>query len=126
AWTASTSAWDRAVSDFHTRSAEIQSSVQLQSGSDVALLARNAEFKVAVSNSLPYAVTVRVVVDPQSPILRADRAIDLTVEPESTGTALVPVEAVANGEVEVLTSITSPTGVPLDSGHASVTVHAEW
>jgi len=38
----------------------------------------------------------------------------------------MPVEAVANGEVVVLTSITSQTGVPIDEGHASIAVHAEW
>ncbi|PZQ89006.1 MAG: hypothetical protein DI534_09515 [Leifsonia xyli] len=125
-WSDDAADWAAAVAAFHQRSGDILGSVQLVQGSDVALLAKNAEFKVAVSNALPYAITVRVTIDPQSPILRPLKSIELTVEPESTGTALVPVEAVANGEAIVLTSITSPTGVPIDSGHATVAVHAEW
>jgi hypothetical protein len=92
----------------------------------MALLAAHANIKIAVSNALPYAVNVRVTVDPQRPILRVVESQLITVEPESTATAVIPVEAVANGQVTVLTSIASPTGVPLDSGHASVAVHAEW
>jgi len=125
-WGDDPTGWATAVQAFHDRSAEIRSSVKLEQSSDVALLARSADLKVTVSNALPYAVTVRVTADPQSPILRARESKMLTIEPQSTGTARIPVEAVANGEVRVLTSITSPTGVPLDAGHASVTVRAEW
>ncbi len=126
AWEQDAEGWTAAVEAFRERSTEILGSVKLEQGSDVALLARNADLKVSVSNALPYAVTVTVTVNPRSPILRANGSKELTIEPESTGTARLPVEAIANGEVRVLTSITSPTGVPLDSGHASVTVRAEW
>ena len=125
-WTDDASGWSDAVEAFRARSAEILDSVKLEQGSDVALLAHNANVKVAVSNALPFPVTVRVSIDPRSPILRAMESKLLTVEPESTSTALMPVEAVANGEVVVLTSITSQTGVPIDEGHASIAVHAEW
>lgn len=125
-WGDDAASWAKAVQDFRDRSAEILGSVKLEQSSDVALLARNADLKVTVSNALPWAVTVRVTADPQGPLLRAREPKDVTIEPESTGTARIPVEAIANGEVTVLTSLTSPTGVPLDAGHASVTVRAEW
>jgi len=125
-WGDDAAGWAKAVRDFRDRSAEILGSVKLEQSSDVALLARNADLKVTVSNALPWAVTVRVTADPQGPLLRARAPKDVTIEPESTGTARIPVEAIANGEVTVLTSLTSPTGVPLDAGHASVTVRAEW
>jgi hypothetical protein len=126
AWHDDETDWTEAVSAFRQRSSEIITSVKLEQGSDVALLAAHANVKIAVSNALPYAVNVRVTVDPQGPILRVLESRLITVEPESTATASIPVEAVANGQVTVLTSIASPTGVPLDSGHASVAVHAEW
>jgi hypothetical protein len=126
AWHDDESGWTDAVAAFRQRSDEIVTSVKLEQGSDMALLAAHANVKIAVSNALPYPVNVRVSIDPQGPILRVLESQLLTVEPESTATAVIPVEAVANGQVTVLTSIESPTGVPLDSGHASVTVHAEW
>jgi hypothetical protein len=125
-WHDDETGWREAVDAFRSRSAEIVTSVKLEQGSDMALLAAHANVKISVSNALPYPVTVRVAIDPQGPILRVLESQLLTVEPESTATAVIPVEAVANGQVTVLTSIVSPTGVPLDSGHASVTVHAEW
>lgn len=126
AWNDDESGWTEAVEAFRERSTEIVTSVKLEQGSDMALLAAHANVKIAVSNALPYPVNVRVTVDPQGPILRVLESQLITVEPESTATAVIPVEAVANGQVTVLTSIASPTGVPLDSGNASVAVHAEW
>jgi len=126
AWHDDETGWSEAVDAFRERSNQIVTSVQLEQGSDMALLAAHATVKIAVSNALPYPVNVRVMVDPQGPILRVLESQLITVEPESTATAVIPVEAVANGQVTVLTSIASPTGVPLDSGHASVAVHAEW
>jgi len=118
--------WGDAVDAFRTRSAEILSSVQIERGSDVVLLARNTDFRVAVSNQLPYAVNVNVGLSPQSPILRVEGDVELVVEPQSTGSARVPVEAVANGDVIVLTTLHSPTGVPIDSAFVRVTAQAEW
>jgi len=125
-WERDESGWGAAVDAFHTRSDEIRSSVQLEQSSDVALLASAADLKVVVSNALPFPVTVQVTANPRNSLLRAELPPPLVIEPESTGTARVPVEAIANGEVLVLTSLTSPTGIALDSGHARVTVRAEW
>ncbi|QEO09033.1 hypothetical protein FLP23_02775 [Protaetiibacter larvae] len=125
-WTKLPEAWTTAVEAFRTRSDEIRSSVKIEHGNDVVLLASSAGFRVAVSNALPYPVTVRVSVVPRSPILQVQGGAELTVEPESTGTAYLPVQAVANGQVLVESSLTSPTGVPIDSGFSRVTVQAEW
>lgn len=126
AWQSDETGWTEGVDAFHTRSAEILASVQIERGSDVVLLARNTDFRVAVSNTLPYAVSVRVRIIPQSPILRAQGEEELTVEPESTGSVRIPVEAVANGDVIVQTTLHSPTGVPIDSAYVRVTAQAEW
>ena len=119
-------AWTGSVTAFQTRSTEILDSIHIERGSDLVLLARNTGFRVAVSNALDLPVTVRVTLDPRSPLLRAEGTVDLTIEPNATASAYVPVEAIANGEVRVFTSITSPAGVPLDSGFANITVRAEW
>ncbi|TXK18930.1 DUF6049 family protein [Homoserinibacter sp. GY 40078] len=125
-WSANDEEWADAVAEFRDRSADIVSSVRIEQGSDVLQLARSSGFRVSVSNSLDLPVTVTVSIDPQGPLLQSDGPVDLTVEPGATATANFPVEAVANGEVLVLTAVSSPTGVPLDSGFARVTVRAEW
>lgn len=125
-WQPNGALWTEAVAAFHTRSTEILSSVQIERGSDVVLLARNTDFRVAVSNTLPYAVVVRVGLTPQNPILRVEGDEELTVEPESTGSVRIPVEAVANGDLIVQATLHSPTGVPIDSAYVKVTAQAEW
>ncbi|WP_157981645.1 DUF6049 family protein [Protaetiibacter intestinalis] len=125
-WSSDASGWTDAVTAFHERSQEITNSIRLERGSDVLQLARNTEFRVSVSNALEFPVTVRVSIDPKSPILQVAEPVDLTVEPGATGTAYLKVEAVANGEVLVQTDVHSPTGVPLDTGFVRVTVQAEW
>ena len=125
-WQQAADAWGEAVNAFHTRSAEILSSVQIERGSDVVLLARNTDFRVAVSNTLPYAIKVLVGITPQSPILRVEGDEELIVEPEATGSVRIPVEAVANGDVIVQTTLHSPTGVPIDAAFVRVTAQAEW
>lgn len=125
-WAQAETGWNEAVDAFHARSAEILSSVQIERGSDVVLLARSTDFRVAVSNTLPYAIKVLVGITPQSPILRVEGDEELTVEPEATGSARIPVEAVANGDVIVQTTLHSPTGVPIDAAFVKVTAQAEW
>lgn len=125
-WLDDPNGWSSAVDEFRHRSTEILSSVRLEQGSDVALLAAHANMTISVSNALPYPVTVRVRVNPQTPILRVLESPVITVEPESTATAIVPVEAAANGTVTVRTVLESPDGLRIDAGHGSVAVHAEW
>lgn len=125
-WEADATGWTDAVDAFRTRSGEILSSVRIERGSDVALLARNANVKVQVSNALGLPVTVEVAIDPLSPILRAGDPVELTIEPESTSTTQLPVEAIANGDATVQITLTSPSGVPIDSSNGRVTVRAEW
>lgn len=125
-WQPDPSGWGEGLVAFHTRSEEIVTSVSIERGSDVVLLARSTDFRVAVSNKLPFPVTVLVGITPQSPVLRAEGPVELTVEPEATGTAYIKVESVANGDVLVQAAVHSPTGVPIDSAYIKVTAQAEW
>jgi hypothetical protein len=118
--------WVPAVGAFQTRSEEIVTSVRIERGSDRVLLARSTGLRISVSNSLDLAVIVRVSAEPRSPILRAEGPVDLTVEPNATASAYIPVEAIANGEVRVLTELHSVNGIPIDSDYANITVRAEW
>ncbi|WP_167050738.1 DUF6049 family protein [Salinibacterium sp. ZJ77] len=118
--------WGPAVGAFETRSEEIVTSVRIERGSDRVLLARSTGLRISVSNALDLAVVVRVSADPRSPILRAEGPVDLTVEPNATASAYIPVEAIANGKVRVVTALHSVSGIPIDSDFANITVRAEW
>ncbi len=126
-WLSDPDGWAASSTAFQSRSTEILQSVQISHGSDLVLLSRSTEVRVAVSNALPYPVTVRVSIAPQRPLLRViENNVLLEVEPDATKTAFIPVEAITNGEVTIQVAITSPTGVPIDSGFVRASLQAEW
>jgi hypothetical protein len=127
AWLADDEGWSETLSEFLLSSDAIVSSVQLAQGSDLVLLARSTEVRVAVTNALPYPVTVRVSIFPTRPLLRViENDVLLTIEGDATKTAFIPVEAITNGEVTIEVTLTSPTGVPIDSGFVRANLQAEW
>jgi hypothetical protein len=81
-----------------------------------------------VSNALPVAVTVFVSVRPLRPILHIeDSLVEVTIEPDSTSTATVPVEAIANGEVTVRAELRGADGRPLgELRFVKVILQAGW
>ena len=126
-WIPDPDGWAVSSAAFLARSAEIVSSVRITHGSDLVLLSRSTEVRVAVSNSLPYPVTVRVSITPQRPLIRVmQNQVLLEIEPDATKTAFIPVEAITNGVVTIQVEISSPTGVPIDSGFVRARLQAEW
>ena len=126
-WLPNPDGWAASSATFLGRSGELLSSVRITHGSDLLLLSRSTEVRVAVSNALPYPVTVRVSITPQRPLIRViENAVLLEIEPDATKTAFIPVEAIANGVVTIQVDITSPTGVPVDSGFVRARLQAEW
>jgi hypothetical protein len=126
-WIPDPDGWAISSAAFLARSAEIVSSVGISRGSDLVLLSRSTEVRVAVSNALPYPVSVRVSITPQRPLIRViENQVVLEIEPDATKTAFIPVEAIANGVVTIQVEITSPTGVPIDSGFVRARLQAEW
>jgi predicted exporter len=80
-----------------------------------------------VSNALPHPVSVLVTIRPQRPLIRViENQVLLEIEPDATKTAFIPVEAIANGVVTIQVELTSPTGVPVDSGFVRARLQAEW
>jgi len=126
-WLPTPDSWATATATFLGRSGEIVSSVRITHGSDLLLLSRSTEVRVAVSNALPYPVSVRVTITPQRPLIRViENSVLLEIEPDATKTAFIPVEAIANGVVSIQVVLTSPAGVPVDSGFVRARLQAEW
>jgi hypothetical protein len=122
------SAWDAASSAYLSASHKLLASVQIVRGSDVLLLSDRSDLPITVSNSLPVAITVYITVRPLRPLLHVENTtVAITVEPGSSEKAKIPVQAIANGEVNARVSLTDQTGQPIGTARfLKVIVRAGW
>jgi hypothetical protein len=127
-WERSQSRWPAAVSDHLAASAELVTLVQVGETSRLILFADRQTLPIPIVNGLSQPITVRVAVDPDLPILAIeDRSVEVTIEPNSQTNALVPVQAVSNGTVEIEVTLTSTAGVAVGGASAvEVVVNAGW
>ena len=81
-----------------------------------------------MSNALPVAVTVLLAVRPLQPLLHVeDPSVEVTIEPDSTSTASVPVESITNGEVTVRAELHASSGAVVGSPRfLKVILQAGW
>lgn len=128
AWDGKAAGWATATSEFLTASAELLSSVQVVESSSFNLLADSAALPISVTNTLPQAVTVFINVRPETAILAVeDSRVKLIVEPNSQGKGSVPVQAISNGTVNAVVTLSSTTGVQIGTPiTAEVIVNAGW
>lgn len=128
AWADNTAGWATATQDFLTRSSDIRGAVQIVTTSPFTLLADSATLPIPVSNALDQAVTVYVTVRPETGQLAvSDPLVALTIEPRSQAKAAIPVQAISNGTVQILMTLTGPGGIPV--GQPAITeinVQAGW
>ena len=112
-----------ALQSFLVDSAALRSSVQVVESSGILLLADRASLPVTVQNDLAVAVRVFVRVEPDTAQLRVvDPRVETLVEPSSQTRALVPVESLTNGQVDITVTVRdaedqivgSPTRVALN------------
>lgn len=128
AWQGNAAGWTTATSDFLARSTEIRSSVQVVESSNFNFFADSAALPISVSNGLNQAVTVYITVRPETALLAVeDSRVELVVEPTSQGKGQVPVQAISNGTVQALVTLSSGTGVPIGQPTtAQINVQAGW
>src|SRR5699024_11269003 len=79
-------------------------------------------------NDLPVPAQVAVALEPQDPRLRAGTPVQATLDPETITTVRVPIEAVANGNVELdVQVLDTPAGEAVgESASFMVRVRADW
>ncbi|WP_294179590.1 DUF6049 family protein [uncultured Schumannella sp.] len=112
-----------------TESAEqILDAVHIVEGSDLLVLSNSTGLPVTVSNALDVSVTVTVSGRPLRPLLRLTGGpVEVTIEPGSSHTVYLPADAVTNGEVTVLVSLRSTTGLPIGGDETlRVDLQAQW
>lgn len=103
-------------------------SVSIPPSSTIQLLTANADLPIAVRNDLPWPVTVQLYASPSDPRLEVTPMIETVVQANSSTRVKVPVSArVGSGELDLRLSLSSPTGVPIQSAQTvRVAVRAEW
>jgi len=128
AWREDDPTWTTATDEFLTATSATLDAVQITEGSDLLLLSATSSLRMQVSNALPVAVTVYLTVRPLRPLLHVkDTLVEVTIEPDSTSTASVPVESITNGDVTVRAELHNGNGQVL--GHVrfvKVILQAGW
>ncbi|WP_368497904.1 DUF6049 family protein [Herbiconiux sp. A18JL235] len=129
AWTTNTGGWSVAVDAARETTATTLGAVQIVDGSNINMVANQANLPVTLSNELPYPVNVVVHVTPSNGRLVVEKSdIEVTIEANSRKGAQIPLEAgVANGPVTLRFQVLSPTGVLVSvPSPVLVNVSADW
>ncbi|MGX5681739.1 DUF6049 family protein [Schumannella luteola] len=127
-WKDNAAGWDSATDDFLSASTDLLGAVQIVTTSNFTLLADSATLPIPVRNDLSQPVTVYVTVRPETAQLAVtDTLVAVTIEPNAQARAQVPVQAISNGTVQVLLTLSSTAGVGIGSpAVAEVNVQAGW
>lgn len=127
-WDAADPTWTTATDAFLTSARGTLDAVQITEGSDLLLLSDISSLRMQVSNALPVAVTVYLTVRPLRPLLNVkDSSVEVTIEPDSTSTASVPVESITNGDVTVQAQLHDGSGRTLgEVRFVKVILQAGW
>lgn len=127
-WADSITRWRTATNAFLEESDAIRTSVQIVESTDVFLPGDNADLPVSVSNALAVAVTVNVTITPLRPLLHVQNpTVTVTVDPDSTNRAKIPVQAIVNGDVTVRTTLTAVDGTAVGTPqYTKIILQAGW
>ncbi|MGN6501562.1 MAG: DUF6049 family protein, partial [Pseudolysinimonas sp.] len=127
-WRSDDAGWAAATASETAAARKTLDAVQLAESSDQLVLSDVSSLRLRLSNALPVAVTVYVDVRPLRPLLHVDdQRVEVTIEPDSTANASIPVTSVTNGEVTVRARLLSSTGDTLGAPRfRKVILQAGW
>ena len=127
-WMGNESAWTTAVQRHIDNSETLRSSVEIVTTSPFTLLADNGTLPIPVSNRLDEPVTVYLTVRPLTAKLAVSESrVQVTIEPNAQARAQVPVQAISNGSVQVVMTLSSASTASI--GQPAITeinVQAGW
>lgn len=87
--------------------------VYIVTGSEINLVARSSNIPIQIKNSFKSDVVVHVFVRPTNARVSVPAAVEIKIPGETTVTAKIPVEAVANGKVLLRAWIETFSGVQI-------------
>lgn len=113
---------------FRQRSAQLQSGVQVVESNTITLLTDRTSLPVTVQNSLPVPVRVFVRVDAATGQLRIeDQRVETTVGAGAQARALIPVQSLVNGEVDITVSVRADDGAVIGAPiRVELNLQAGW
>ena len=117
-----------ALAGFVASSERLRSAVQVVDSSPILLLTDRTSVPITIQNALDVPVTVFVSVAPATGQLRVlDQRVEVTLEPDSSAQALVPVQSLTNGTVDITVSLRDSEGRPVgDSTSFELNLQAGW
>src|SRR5690606_27512089 len=119
--------WSTRADAFLTRSAELVSAVSIVDTGDLLVASSTPTIPIHIANGLDFPVTVRLDVRPQRPRIRIESPVEVTIEPGSSKASRLEAQAITNGDVVVVVSLSSPTGVPIGQSRSfNVDLQAQW
>lgn len=120
-------AFEAAFAKHRTATRDTLNAVGIQPSNPI-LISAAVDVPVWVRNDLPYPISVRLDALPSDARLEVQRTTDVEALASSTTRVKIPVKArIASGEVNLMLSLRSHTGVPIGSSQvATMTVRAEW
>lgn len=99
-----------ALRDFEKVTSTITRGLIVEPSSTLNVIAQDVQLPVHVKNTLPFPVSVRVVLQPSDDRIRVTGPFALTVAPSSTSTARIPVEASGFSDVLVRIRVQNAAG----------------
>ena len=128
AWLDDSGAWNTRGHHVARRPRATLESISVVPSSSVLVVARESPLPTTVLNALPFPATVIVSADPSNGRLIVEDSVEVTVGAESRSNVQIPIAAgVGRGEVTIVVSLTSPTGVPIGGTvNIDANVQADW
>lgn len=113
---------------FRQQSQQLQSGVQVVESNTITLLTDRTSLPVTVQNSLPVPVRIFVRVDAATGQLRVeDQRVETTVGAGAQARALIPVQSLVNGEVDITVSVRAEDGAVIGSPiRVELNLQAGW
>lgn len=117
-----------ALTAFVDASARLRSGIRVAESSAITLLADRASLPVTVQNDLDVPVRVYVRVEPDTTQLRVlDPRVEVLVEARSQTRAVVPVESLTNGRVDITVTVQDGSGTRIsEPTRVSLNLLAGW
>lgn len=116
-----------ALSEHRAATRKTLNAVGIQPSNPI-LISPKVDVPVWVRNELPYPVRVQLNVVPSDSRIDVPATTEVEAQPSSTTRVRLPLEShVANAEIALTMTLTSPTGVAIGSPQtARLTIRAEW
>lgn len=126
-WQTAEQAWQSAVESRIAENTALVNSVRITSDTNLTLASGRSDIPIPVANEGTESATVEVTVEPSNGRVAVSNTVTITVAAGSATTAKVPVQAVANGTVDLRIQLHTPEGKKLgDAVTRQMDVRANW